>query len=644
MSGKDGESVLGEVITFYSYKGGTARTTALANVACLLAEKQTEGKGVLMIDWDLEAPGLHHFFHDQFSGAAAEQTRIGRPFKEVPGLIDLFLKFEQETPAGSPKSYKDAEERGQHCLKSVQIEDYVVSTGIPHLSLMTAGCFDLKYASRVNKFDWKGLYNRSPLLFQLLATHLTKTEKYRYVLIDSRTGITDVSGICTALMPEKLIAVFTPNQQSLTGVISQLKWANEYRRKSTDLRPLLAFPLLSRIDISEQGLRDAWRLGDQNAGIVGFQPFFEAEFKTVYDLSDCDLTRYFDKIQVLHAPAYSYGEKIAALIEKTEGPGTLRPIYRDLCEELNNGHTPWSEPSQAERVAKLAQIEAQVAISIRLAEIQTEVASKANRFAKWSIAVAACLVLLVGATIWLWLNSYDLNQALLKVKSLIVGIHVSPAMVVIPGGTFQVVDVEDSRKSAKKLLEIKTFALGQSEVTFDEYDRYAISQGKPLPNDQNWGRGQHPVINVSWNEAKAYAQWLSQHTGKRYRLPTEVEWEYAARSGGKDEIWAGTSNLEELKNYAVYGTAGGTELVGSKKPNGFGLNDLSGNVWEWVNDCWQADYTGTSTANVDCKQRVIRGGSYTYDPESLRVSKRNWSFASGQNPDIGFRLAQDLEP
>lgn len=195
----------------------------------------------------------------------------------------------------------------------------------------------------------------------------------------------------------------------------------------------------------------------------------------------------------------------------------------------------------------------------------------------------------------------------------------------------------------------KPFAIARYETTFEEYDRFAQATGRHLPQDEGWGRGQRPVILVSWDDANAYAEWLSKQTGKRYRLPTEVKWEYGARSGGKDEDWAGTSDETELKKYAVNGVPR-TEPVGSKQPNGLGLYDMSGNVREWVNDCWHWDYNGAptdgsawlATNGGDCNVRVIRGGSWNDGLVYLRASTRSMLYADFRNSELGFRLAQDL--
>ncbi|NGZ59029.1 MAG: hypothetical protein CV081_00825, partial [Nitrospira sp. LK265] len=254
---------------------------------------------------------------------------------------------------------------------------------------------------------------------------------------------------------------------------------------------------------------------------------------------------------------------------------------------------------------------------------------------------------------WLWLKGYDLDQAALKIQSLVVSIHVPPQMVQIPAGTFQMGDVEkvgESWRNPVHPVTIKPFAMGQYEVTFEEYDRFAIAEGKPLPGDQGWGRERRPVINVSWDDVKAYAAWLSKETGKRYRLPTESEWEYVARSGTKQDIWAGTTKESELGDYAVFQDNSGnrTGEVGTKKANEFGLHDLSGNVWEWVEDCvhgWYQDAPKDGSAWLeanagDCGRRMIRGGSWNNKPDNLRVSNRNRNTTDNRNNNIGFRLVQ----
>lgn len=186
------------------------------------------------------------------------------------------------------------------------------------------------------------------------------------------------------------------------------------------------------------------------------------------------------------------------------------------------------------------------------------------------------------------------------------------------------------------------FLIGRYEVSFEEYDRFASATGSKVLDDESWGRGKRPVINVSWDDAVAYAQWLSQKTGKNYRLPTEDEWAYAARAGTKTAYWWGKDIRQDDKVWANCDDCGSqwdsrrTAPVGSFPANPFGLHDTAGNVWEWVQDCY-------STDEGRCGQRVIRGGSWLNGSRNVRSSNRNWNYPDYRRNDIGFRLAQDLE-
>lgn len=273
-------------------------------------------------------------------------------------------------------------------------------------------------------------------------------------------------------------------------------------------------------------------------------------------------------------------------------------------------------------------------------------------------AIAMVIFLILGTT-WLWQNGYSLDHALLKVQSLFVSIHVEPRMAPVSGGSFRQGDTQDqggSRERPVREVTVKKFAIGRFEVTFKEYDRFAIATGRPLPGDQGWGRDRRPVIKVSWHEARDYAAWLSHETGKRFRLPTESEWEYAARSEGEDDIWAGTSDEERLKEYAVYAanSQNRTAPVGEsegREPNAIGLYDMSGNVFEWVEDCPHPNYYGAPTDGTawleadgrNCEGRVIRGGSWSGKPGDLRSSIRFWYDADDRDSYLGFRLAQDID-
>jgi formylglycine-generating enzyme required for sulfatase activity len=188
-------------------------------------------------------------------------------------------------------------------------------------------------------------------------------------------------------------------------------------------------------------------------------------------------------------------------------------------------------------------------------------------------------------------------------------------------------------------------AVGKFEVTFAEWDACVAAGGcSHRPADAGWGRGNRPVINVSWDDAQAYVRWLSLRTGRTYRLLTEAEWEYAARAGTVTAYSFGATISQSQANYG--GNLGRTQPVGSYAANRFGLHDMHGNVWEWVQDCYVASYPpGSGDASVavttgDCSHRVLRGGSWKYAPQNLRAAARSWLTAGDRYNFGGFRLAR----
>jgi formylglycine-generating enzyme required for sulfatase activity len=286
--------------------------------------------------------------------------------------------------------------------------------------------------------------------------------------------------------------------------------------------------------------------------------------------------------------------------------------------------------------------------------------SASNRAWWMKAATGLALALVFGFIARAWQQGLSVEHTWLKLKSAVPGIHIEPEMVEVKAGAFRMGDVGGNGDQFERAVQRpahdvkiqKSFKLGKYEVTFDEYDRFVIATGKPLPQDHGWGRGRRPVIYVSWEDARDFAIWLSTQTGKRYRLPTEAEWEYAARSGGKNETWSGTSREAELGDYAWI-KAGNrqTQPVGTKKPNGLGIHDMSGNVFEWVEDCWHDSYEGAPTdgsawleANGgDCGRRVGRGGFWGSDSPGLRTSYRGGGDPGTRGNVTGFRLAQDIE-
>ena len=200
----------------------------------------------------------------------------------------------------------------------------------------------------------------------------------------------------------------------------------------------------------------------------------------------------------------------------------------------------------------------------------------------------------------------------------------------------------------------RPFAVGVKEVTFGEWDACVLGGGCGgyRPGDRGWGRGPRPVVNVSWRDAEAYVEWLSGETGEEYRLLSESEWEYVARAGMRTAYWWGD---EIGKNWANCDGCGSrwdgrqTAPVGSFSANAFGLYDVHGNVWEWVEDCWNASYAGAPSdgsawGSGDCDRRVLRGGSWNSKPRFLRSAIRFRYTTGDRDYDFGFRVARTLTP
>ncbi|MXX73984.1 MAG: formylglycine-generating enzyme family protein [Holophagales bacterium] len=233
-----------------------------------------------------------------------------------------------------------------------------------------------------------------------------------------------------------------------------------------------------------------------------------------------------------------------------------------------------------------------------------------------------------------------------------------PEMVVVPAGSFRMgcvsgVDCYPGREEPVHEVTIpRPFAVGSHEVTFAEWDACVSAGGcEHRPDDRGWGRDRRPVINVSWQDAQEYVSWLSGETGAAYRLPSEPEWEYAARAGSNtayawgDEIGSGRANCAGCRG----GWSHQTAPAGSFSPNSWGLHDMHGNVWEWVEDCWHENLDGAAPDGAarqsdDCLRPALRGGCWVSGRGLVRAATRIGHGSGIRVGYLGFRVARTLAP
>ena len=250
---------------------------------------------------------------------------------------------------------------------------------------------------------------------------------------------------------------------------------------------------------------------------------------------------------------------------------------------------------------------------------------------------------------------------------------ICPEMVVVPPGSFVMgsPDSEDGRwtdEGPQHQVNIEySLAVGIYEVTFDEWDACVRGGGCGgyEPDDEGWGRGRRPVIHVHWEDAWGFADWLGEQTGEEYRLLTEAEWEYAARAGTRTARYWGETDRAQCQYANGYDASAQFELgddrepagcrdrqvntapVGSFRPNAFGLYDVLGNVYEWVDDCRNEGYEGAPSDGSpwysgECSRRMLRGGSWESVPSYLRSALRIWNSSSYRGSGLGLRVARTI--
>jgi MinD-like ATPase involved in chromosome partitioning or flagellar assembly len=319
----------GKIYTFYSYKGGTGRSMAVANFAHWLVRQSPPPQGrVLLMDWDLEAPGLHRYFPD--TADVAENV-------ERPGIINYFWQIRERLESDPAVSALLAgDESGAAFGREFPLDDYLVRDIAPGVDLVKAGRLDADYARLVSAFDWVKFYDSHAGVFPALRRWLAS--EYEYCLIDSRTGFNDISGVCTMLLPEKLVTVFTANRQNLSGVLDLSARAVDYRRASEDFRPLAVFPLPSRIENAENDLKQKWR--------KRYQEEFEATLQKIYQLDGCEMTAYFNEVQLPHVSFYAYGEEVALVREEHSDTLSLSHAYENFFRKLTALEFAWDDPAE----------------------------------------------------------------------------------------------------------------------------------------------------------------------------------------------------------------------------------------------------------------------------------------------------------
>ena len=372
------------IVTFYSYKGGTGRSMILANIAWLFA---SSGRRVLMVDWDLEAPGLHRFFHPFL---------LDKELASTDGVIDFVTDYVVEAVSQDADSPTDWYEPLADISRYAVAIDY---DGFPtpgRLDLVPAGQQGIGYASRVNGFDWSDFYTRLGGAAFLDAVRESMRRQYDYVLIDSRTGVSDTSGICTVHMPDAMALCFTLNRQSIEGAVAV---ASSVRAQRPD-DDFAVLPIPTRVEFAEKTKLDRAR----DYARRRFDPFLAS-------MAERERDEYWGDVEVIYQPYYAYEEILAPVADRPGQKASLLAAIERITKRIARETLSWEPIPEAEReriraqyeleptleqAAEIARLRQKISATEQKASATAAAASRRTRTAK---LVAVISVIVAGVSV-----------------------------------------------------------------------------------------------------------------------------------------------------------------------------------------------------------------------------------------------------
>lgn len=334
-SSSDGRGKLGRIISFNSYRGGTGRSLAVSNIACLLAKSSTNPK-VLVIDWDLPAPGLHFTFDKYLSARAHSPASNARAAEVEGGILEIFTSiYEEVKPSIHPRFEDIDSDVAIAAVKNADPLSSVLKTDVENLHLLKAGRFDSSYANRLQKVDWGELLHNAPSVFTAFALRLCQA--YDYILIDAPSGLGSVAQVCGGMLAERVVFMFNLNMSGVKDSEKLVREAFLRRNKAPDTRLLELWPLPTRLEPELEERTQAWRRSDE-----GYQKVFEDIISRCYGVQNVSLETYFDEMFVAECREQAYNEDIFALTEFPPGSTSLFRDYMRVAAHLIGVPAPWA--------------------------------------------------------------------------------------------------------------------------------------------------------------------------------------------------------------------------------------------------------------------------------------------------------------